>query len=385
MNGRILAGWRGATLGSLLFGLVLSGCDEVGTTWSGNGPAPPEHLDVWYYAEAVNLRWELHPQWDGDAFRIYGKRTSDANWFLVAEVSNCRDSHCSYSDVNISPGRTYEYYVASVNPRTGDETASEFAIEVFVPQPSPPPVPAELDAVPLDDALFLRWSDASRVEDFGFYRIYLEGGDGDVILLGETDSEGFLDLLVQNGNTYGYFVTAVDDLGHESGGSPLAEGTPRPDYHGELLFAFEDHPDLAGFRFQESEATDPILPGTSADRHFRLEADSEGWWLVPGPGVEVHEESYVTTALRCGPASDDGCADVRMAPSSGYQTHDLGLAPGLSYVLRVPAEGDQWRYGVIRISHVGFAQDGAVALFDWAFQLQVGNRALSPAPPELGL
>ncbi len=371
-------GWV-ALLG--MAGVLLAGCDEVSTGGYGNAPAPPTNLEVWYYAEAVNLRWELHSQWDGEAFRVYGKRTTDADWFLVAEVSNCRGGVCSYTDVNIAPGRSYEYYVAAVDSRSGSETASDFAIEVHVPHPTPPPVPNAPDAIPLDGAIFLAWGTDSRdADDFAFYRVYIEGGDGSVFLLGETDSEGFLDLLVENGNTYGYFVTAVDDLGHESEGSVLAEGTPRPDYHGEFLFAWEDQPASSGFRFQESEEVNPVLPGDDPERHFRLEIDSDGWWLVPGPGVEVHAEAFATTALRCGPAADFDCTDLRMAPSGNYHTGDLGLVPGHSYVLRVPAGSANWRYGVIRVSHVGFAQDGAIALFDWAFQLQPGNPALSTIP-----
>src|SRR5690606_696369 len=104
------------------------------------------------------------------------------------------------------------------------------------------------------------------------------------VLIGETDSEGFLDLLAENGATYPYFVTAVDDQGHESGGSGIAAATPRPDYHGEILFGFDDRPEDSGFRFREDESLSPIVHGSSASRHFRIEADLNGWWLVPGPG-----------------------------------------------------------------------------------------------------
>lgn len=358
---------------------VLVGCDAGDVLVPNSGVAPPRALDAFYYAGAVTLTWELHPQWDGESFRVYGKRSSDADFFLVADVTNCSGGFCSYRDINISPGQTYEYYVAAFNSRTGEEVASDFAVEVFVPQPVPPPVPGDVDAVALDNAVYIVWNDRARqASDFEFYRIYMEGGDGSVILLGETDSEGFLDLLVENGNTYGYFVTSVDDQGHESEGSALAEATPRPDYHGEILFAFKDVSESSGFIFQEQEALDPVVSGTDPNRHFRLEIDEDGWWLVPGPGVEVHQDAYFTTQLRCGPAADAGCLDLREAPGSNYAAQDIALFPEYSYVLRVPASGGGWRYGVIRVSHVGFAQDGAIAIFDWAYQLQIGNPALSP-------
>jgi hypothetical protein len=332
---------------------------------------------VSYWNGGVDLSWELHPQYRDETFRVYSRRSGGGSYILVAEVTSCAQGSCSYRDRNVQAGRSYDYYVASVSSRTGVETASESAIQVHVPSPTPPPVPQGLRAVALDNAIYLAWEgNARNAEDFGYYRVYLEGGDGSVLLLGETDSEGFLDLLVENGNSYAYFVTSVDDQGHESGGSTLATGTPRPDFHGEWLYAFEDRPSLSGFRFPDSEAVNPVLPGSSPDRDFRLEVDANGWWLVPGPGVEVHRNALATTALRCGPAADAGCTEVTTAPSSNYSGADIGLAPGYSYVLRVPAGGGTWHYGVIRVTHTGWAQDGAIVLFDWAFQLQPGNPQL---------
>lgn len=365
------------SLGGLVILLAILGCEEVGDVWIGAGPAPPENLQVWYYAGSVNLEWELHPSWDGEVFRVYGKRRSDRDYSLVAESSSCSDGICSHADRNVAPDRIYEYYVSSYDLRTGDETSSDVAVEVFVPDPEPPPAPGDIEAIPLDDAIWLVWnSEARTADDFSFYRVYIEGGDGEVVFLGETDSEGFVDLLVQNGSTYGYFVTSVDDQGHESQGSFLAEGTPRPDYRGEFLWAHEDRPDASGFRFRDSGEIDPVVSGTDPDRHFRIEIDEQGWWLVPGPGVQVHPDAFATTDLRCGPAADAGCTDLREAPESGWDVLDLALTPGYSYLVRVPAGGGEWRYGTIRVSHTGFAQDGALVIFDWAFQLQAGNPSL---------
>ncbi len=112
---------------------------------------------------------------------------------------------------------------------------------------------------------------------------------------------------------------------------------------------------------------------------MRLEFDGASWWLRPGPGVQIADGGYFTTALRCGPGADPGCVDLREAPASGYLSAPLTLDPELSYVLRVPAGGGQWRYGVLRVTHLGFAQDGAIAIFDWAYQLQPGNLSLTPA------
>jgi hypothetical protein len=364
---------------SILLSFGLFGCETGGGVDAGDPPAPPLAFDAFYFNRAVHLTWELAPGWDGEPFRIFGKRSSDQNYLLIAEVTNCSAGSCSYRDTNILPNVTYEYYVAAVGPG-GIETASDVAIEVEVPLPTPPPIPGGIEAIGLDRSIFLVWDTQSRsADDFAFYRVYFYNGTVGV-QIGETDSEGFLDLLVSNGSTYAYFVTAVDNLGHESEGSVLAVATPRPDYHGEFLFAFEDRPADSGFRFQEDDLTNPVVDGTDATRHFRIEADLDGWFLVPGPGVQVHPQGIFTTALRCGPAADPECVDVPLAPSAGYSGAEVGLAPEYSYVLRVPT-GNSFRHGVVRVRHVGFSDDGAYVVFEWSYQLQPGNLNLVPPVP----
>ncbi|MEX0979943.1 MAG: hypothetical protein WDZ89_02545 [Gemmatimonadota bacterium] len=364
--------------GVLLLGAALVACGDRDPVSPGGGsPAAPQNLEASYYNRAVQLTWTLGSGWDNDSFRVYGKRVSDASYFLVAEVTNCSGGSCEYTDVNIAPDVTYEYYVAAVDPISGLETASAFSVEVFVPQPVPPPVPGQLEGVALDNAVYLRWnSDARGAEDFSHYRVYFAGSTD--FLMGETDSEGFLDLLAQNGETYDYFVTAVDDQGHESEGSPLAGATPRPDYHGEFMYAWEDVPEQSGFRFRSDESIDPIVDGASSQRHFRLELDGTGWYLVPGPSAEVHADGWETTALKCGPASDAGCVDLDVAPSSGYSGNEIQLQPQTTYVMRYIGEDGQTRYGVIRTTMMGFDQESnGIMIFDWAHQTQPGNRNLS--------
>ena len=360
--------------------LAFSACEDDGfLVVDDEYPAAPRELAAWYYDRAVYVTWELGPGWNDDSFRVYGKRISDAEYFLIAEVTNCSGGLCSYTDVNLLPDITYEYYVAAVGP-SGLETASDYAVEVYVPQPVPPPDPQGIEVVALDGANYIRWSaNARNADDFSFYRVYLEESDGTSFLLGETDSEGFLDQLSENGITYTYFATSVDDQGHESQGSEGASGTPRPDYHGEWIYAYEDVAGQSGFVFSADEATLPIVHGDSPDRHFRLEVDEEGWWMVPGPGVEIFDGFWETTALKCGVGSDADCVALDQAPLTGYTTLDMPLFPQATYVLRVPGFGGGVNYGAVRVTLEGFDQDGsAMMIFDWAFQLQPGNPNLAP-------
>lgn len=360
--------------------LALGACSEDAVIVVDEGyPAAPRALDAWYHARAVYLTWELAPNWNDDVFRVYGKRRSDSGFFLIAEVTNCSGGLCSYTDVNILPDITYEYYVAAVSTN-GLETPTDWSVEVYVPNPTPPPVPGGVEVVALDNAVYLRWSDDARnADDFSFYRVYLLEDDATSFLLGETDSEGFLDLLANNGNTYAYFVASVDDQGHESSGSVAASGTPRPDYHGEWIYAFEDVPANSGFRFAQDELTYPILDGNAPARHFRMEVDADGWWLVPGPGTEVYDGIWTTTALKCGVAADSDCASVDVAPLAGYTTGDMPLYPQSTYVLKVVGDDGKLHYGAVRAELLGYDQGGAaIMIFDWAYQLQAGNPNLAP-------
>ena len=343
----------------------------------GDSPAPPEALDGEYFNRAVTLRWSLAAAWRGESFRVYGRREGDASFLLIAEVTSCTAGTCEYTDTNIVESAEYEYFVSAVDPDTGVETDSDAAIIVSVPSFAAPPVPSGLEVVALDHTNYLRWSDNARsASDFARYRVYLLT-DGGQTLLGDTDSEGFLDELARNAVSSTYVVSSVDVYGHESLDSFESTGTPRPDFRGELVYSFSDDPARSGFRFAESEQDDPIVGGTSPARHFRLETDAAGWWLVPGPTAEIFPEGSFTTALKCGVAADAQCQDWTTAPISGYSGGDVFLEPELTYVLRVVGDDGQIHYGAIRVALLGTDQSGAeIMIFDWAYQLQAGNPQL---------
>jgi len=353
--------------------LALTACREEVIFVDDQGvPAAPRALAVSYYAGSVIVSWELAPGWNGEAFRVYSRRATDPDWFFIAEVTNCIDNFCSYEDINVVGGQTYEYFVSAVND-AGNETDSD-VVQLLVPEPIAPPIPDGPFVIALDNANYITWGAAARAAgDFSHYKIYFDDA-GDAFLLGETDSEGFLDLLAANGTTYSYFVTSVDSDGHESDGSFVAEGTPRPDFTGEFLYDFLDVPESSGFRFAEDESVLPVVDGSDASRHFRLETDTNGWWLVPGPGTLIYPTGFQTTELKCGVGADAGCVDVSVAPASGYVNQDVNVVTQESYVFQVVGDDGLLHYGVIRIDLLGFDQnDDALMIFDWAYQIQPGN------------
>ena len=362
--------------------MLLVGCGDDDTIFVPvGGPAPPVAVDAAYYNRAVTVYWELASGWNGEAFRIFGKRVGDASFLLIAEVTSCSSGLCEYTDTNIVSNVSYDYFVSAVDPVSGVETDSDRTVRVVVPSFTPPPVPTSLEVIALDATNYLRWNDDARSDgEFSAYRIYLlSDGGATQTLLGASDSPGFLDALAENGVTSTYAVSSVDIFGHESATSTRREGTPRPDFTGELVYSFADQPALSGFRFSESDLDDPIVDGLSTMRHFRLETDVSGWWLVPGPSAEVYPAGVFTTELKCGVAADAACVDWTTAPLSGYSPTGIGIAvvPEFTYMWRVTEGGGVVRYGAVRVALLGIDQLGAeLMIFDWAYQIQSGNPQL---------
>lgn len=364
---------------TIRFALAVAGVLAVGAcdgqlTFLSDDPDAPRDLAAYYYNRGVDLTWRMGPRWGGEPFRVYGKRVSDADYFFIAEITSCIESECVYRDINVVGGVTYEYYVAAVDLDSGLETASEHAVEVRVPEPVPPAVPERLETVALDGAAYIRWDDSPAAEDdFLAYRIYASA-EGGYFLVGETDSPGFVDFLAENGYTTTYFVTSLDDQGHESDGSEAVDCTPRLDYTGDIMYTHQDLPTASGFRFQESEDVQAVMPGNSEDRHFRLEADAQGLRMVPGPNARIYPEARWTTALKCGPGADSDCESWERAPTSGYTSAPVALEPGLTYMLRVPGDDGDTRFGALRATLTGVDQEGdELIVFDWAYQTQPGN------------
>jgi hypothetical protein len=340
-------------------------------------------LDGWVGARAagqptVALSWQVPATWRGEPFRVYGRRSTDRDYRLIATVTSCAEGLCRYLDADIVGGRSYDYYVAVVDERTGQEVTTPRAVQVAVPAFARPPRPEAPQIVALDGMLYLRWTDT----DFGGfwkYLVFQERRNADSVFfeVGSTDGNGFLDVLALNGVAYRYSVAIVDTLGHVSDRSAIsAPGIPRPDALGALVYAFSDSAQASGLQFDATARTARVVAGDSPLAHWRLEADAQGWRLRPLNGSAVVDAGF-TTALTCGPGTDPGCVWVREAPLSGYQTEPIRLNLEHTYVLRL-GSGTAARYAKLRVQILGFGQqDRRIMIFDWAFQTVAGERSLN--------
>jgi hypothetical protein len=320
----------------------------------------------------VEVTWLPPTNWNREVFRVYAKRTTASSYSLVGTVTSCTTLGCVYRDRNVTQGADYDFYVATYDETTTLETTSEFSEVVRVPAAGQPAAPASPQATALDDAVFLRWNTpAASAQNVSRYLVYLTTLDGRAYTyaVGQTDGNGYLDQRAVNGSRYGYRVATVDTLGRVSNLSAEVTAIPRPDFSGELLYAFADSVQASGFRFVEDERDNPILPGNAAGAHFRLESDGAGYRIVPLNGTQVAKFGF-TTALTCGPGSDAGCTAARVAPTSGYGTAPVTIEPEFSYVFRVTGNDGRLHYGVIRVTMLGRDQHGNdLAIFDWAYQL----------------
>lgn len=327
----------------------------------------------------VVVSWLPPTSWNGEVFRVYARAVGSSSFTLIATVTSCTSDGCTYVDRDVSSGATYEYYVATVDERTGQESASEFREQITVPGAFTPAAPRPDTAVALDNAAYVRWSDPTNGEAVGHYEVYLTRIDNATYLYpaGRSDGLGYVDLRAENGHVYGYRIAAVDTLGRVSALSPEVTAVPRPDYSGELVFAFADSAAAASFRFQNDEATNPIVAGGSAQAHWRLETGPAGWQIVPLNGTQVTEYPGRTTALVCGPASDASCRAATVAPVAGYQSTPIAVTPEFSYVFRVIGSDGQPHYGVIRATLLGSDQAGKdLMVFDWAYQIRANEPRL---------
>jgi len=313
----------------------------------------------------VQLTWAVPQGWQANPFRVYARRGAGA-YGLVATVTSCAQGVCTYLDTNVRGGERYDYYVASVDERGGQEAESG-RVQINVPTFTPPAAPSGLVVTGLDAMNYLRWRQPAAQR----FRVLLQVGQGHFDL-GETDSQSFLDDRAENGVEHRYLVAAIDTLGHFSRLSSVGVGVPRPDYHAELLYPHEVSAEESGFRFVANpETEDPVLSGSSALAQWRVETIGGVVSLRPLGATRVTQGTF-TTALSCGPGAEADCLDVREAPAAGaFGSTPVAAQSAHTYVFRVQAADGRTRYAKVRI--IGSTRDTTgrpVLIFDWAYQLR---------------
>jgi hypothetical protein len=109
-------------------------------------------------------------------------------------------------------------------------------------------------------------------------------------------------------------------------------------------------------------ASAAILAGTAADADFAVDRLGDGSLTLTPVRPAVQIASYGTT-----PTGD--LTDIDIAPVGGYAASAAGAAPGATFIVRIAEADGLYRYGAIRLTHVG--QD--FLILDWSYQTDPGN------------
>lgn len=196
----------------------------------GTPPAAPERLSVTARPDGVLVEWSGTEGAAG--YNVYRRGADERS--LGQPIHSAGPQERSWLDNTAQLGQSYIYGVTAVlgpvggqDPLVESNVASEQ--EVRYQDRFPPPPPLELVALAEGGRVRLVWQ-ATEAEDLAGYHVYRRGAEGDFVRvtqqpLQETE---LVDTTVSPGQTYSYRVTAVDQLGNESGpGAEVRASVPQ--------------------------------------------------------------------------------------------------------------------------------------------------------------
>jgi hypothetical protein len=236
-----------------------AGLSNAAEVLAGEAPGPVTGLAAQVRKGGVVLRWTPEVEAPGEstsiAIRLHRKlltpvpesRPKGRQGMLAAtpeplEESLLVDSGAQSGravDTGIRFGDTYEYRAQRVSRVTVDGKTLELAGELSEPVRAelkdvfPPAVPTGLAAVAtgaengVEASIDLSWPPVAEA-DLAGYAVYRREGDGPwarISPLQPVVGPGFRDRHVEQGHTYRYAVSAIDQGGHESGRSDETEET----------------------------------------------------------------------------------------------------------------------------------------------------------------
>ncbi len=360
--------------------LTVAGCQVDGTFGPDGDLDPPTGLR--YLVETgggsgrplgLVLRWNDSQAPGLDGWNVYGRDEPNGPWSLRGStVSN------SFHD----NGRPYlQYHVTGYGAGRIESRPSNV---VTVDERLALDKPATLTSVSLNGAVGLIWADNAFTADpdgFAYYRVYGTSYDLDRDLCGTswhlegtTVAPEFRVGALANGTPRCFGVSAISVEGFESLWSPLRADTPRPDARNVAVTVRQAGTATAGFRFWrdlnddgrvQSNELGRILPGGSAEADFTADRDPSGRIFLTPTRTGTAAVPYVNR-----PIGD--LTEIDVAPAAGYSRAPLEALPGWGYVFQTEAADRFYRYGALRVTHVG--RD--LIIFDWAFQTDPGNPEL---------
>jgi hypothetical protein len=192
----------------------------------GTPPAAPERLSVTARPDGVLVEWSGTEGATG--YDIYRRQAAERS--LGQPIHSAASTERSWVDTTAALGQSYIYGVTAVagqDPLIESGVASEQ--EVHYQDRFPPPPPLELVALAEGGRVRLVWR-GSEAEDLAGYLVYRRAAEGDFerITAQPLQDTEYIDAAVSPGQTYSYRVTAVDQVGNESGpGAEVRASVPQ--------------------------------------------------------------------------------------------------------------------------------------------------------------
>ena len=190
-------------------------------------PAVPTGLTAASAGSGIQLNWSANTDPDLLGYRIY-KSDSATGTFLVLN-SGQTVTGTTYIDTLAQSGQHWYYAISAVD-LSGNESALSAVADATVLDTTPPAVPTNLKATGVGTGIQLGWT-ASGDSDLAGYRIFradAPGGTFAALNGGQlVTATSFTDTTVNPGETWYYYVAAVDTTGNQSAASNTS-GASRP-------------------------------------------------------------------------------------------------------------------------------------------------------------
>ncbi len=198
-------------------GTTFSSSGGGGYTPTSSPPSEPRNLTATGHDGYVALSWDP-PTSDGgtpvENYKIYRDGS---------HIGSVSAPTTTYDDTAVTNGNTYEYYITAVNA-AGEGPASD--TDTATPK-GPPTAPTTPDATEGNEYVLVSWSPPSNdggepITDYKIYRGTTSGGETYHATVSSSSTE-YNDTTVEvKGDTYYYYITAVNSLGEGSASSEVS-------------------------------------------------------------------------------------------------------------------------------------------------------------------
>jgi len=225
---------------------------------------------------------------------------------------------------------------------------------VYVEEDNPPAPPQGVYSVTADEAIYLYWLPV-RESDVDYYRVWWsDASDGTYEVFGTTENTEYVDTDVDNGTTYYYAVTAVDQAGNESELSyENVFDTPRPEAFDQSLNEFVNYPNTSGFDLSIGQ----VVPYNSDNADFFVDFDPtlNAFFInVPDTMTDIQDMGYTYDF-----------DEITYAPGDGWSYVGwVEVIVGHTYVIWTRDD----HFAKVRVTYADYDNNDNI-IFGWAYQV----------------